>query len=96
METNLQRRSSGSTHYSSVIQVQFFYSHRTGRYITWNHLVHSSVSPLLIEISRKGLHFLEFSICLQARQNGCQVCHQSRPGCCSHPIFNPVKLSSQP
>ncbi|GBO29582.1 hypothetical protein AVEN_265578-1 [Araneus ventricosus] len=40
-----------------------------GRDITWNHLVHSNVSPLLIQISRKGLHILESSIC---RQNGRQ------------------------
>ncbi|GBM18924.1 hypothetical protein AVEN_1558-1 [Araneus ventricosus] len=30
----------------------------------------------LIEISRKGLHFRESSICRQGRQNGRQVCRQ--------------------
>ncbi|GBM86294.1 hypothetical protein AVEN_207987-1 [Araneus ventricosus] len=47
------------------------------RDVTWNHLVHSSVSPLLIEISRKEPHFLESSIC---GQNGRQD-QGSRPGC---------------
>ncbi|GBN75560.1 hypothetical protein AVEN_240324-1 [Araneus ventricosus] len=28
----------------------------SGRGVTWNHLVHSSVSPLLIEISRRFQH----------------------------------------
>ncbi|GBL98481.1 hypothetical protein AVEN_168525-1 [Araneus ventricosus] len=53
----------------------------TGRAATWNYLVHASVSPFLIEISRKGSHFRESSICGQGRQNGRQD-QRSRPGRC--------------
>ncbi|GBN64391.1 hypothetical protein AVEN_67940-1 [Araneus ventricosus] len=35
------------------------------RDVTWSFLVHSSVFSFLIEISRKGSHFLESSICRQ-------------------------------
>ncbi|GBM03568.1 hypothetical protein AVEN_203150-1 [Araneus ventricosus] len=81
-------------HYSSVIQVHVFYSLR---HITWNHLVHSSISPLVIEISRKGSHFLEFSICRQRRQVPKMVAKVRSPGlpAVSHPILTPVKLSTQ-
>ncbi|GBM39295.1 hypothetical protein AVEN_274543-1 [Araneus ventricosus] len=68
--------SNGST-LLPVIQAPSLYTLCDRRDVTWSFLVYSSVFPFLMEISRKGLHFLESSICRQGRQifrqNGRQV-----------------------
>ncbi|GBL99075.1 hypothetical protein AVEN_10854-1, partial [Araneus ventricosus] len=55
IDENVQSR---STFTYSVIQAHSLYSMpRQACDVTWNHVVHSRVSPLLIEISRKFQHF---------------------------------------
>ncbi|GBM76903.1 hypothetical protein AVEN_153131-1 [Araneus ventricosus] len=66
-----------------------------GRDVTWNHLVHSSVSTLLIDISRKGSHFLESSISRQKVSNFVVKVRSSGVAVASHPRLIHVKLSSQ-
>ncbi|GBN88667.1 hypothetical protein AVEN_244329-1 [Araneus ventricosus] len=85
-------RSMNRTYGKSVVDSKVS---KTGRDITWNHLVHSSVSPLLIEISRKGLHVLESSICRQVAKMAAKVKSPVLSGT-SQPILTPVKHCSQP
>ncbi|GBM40575.1 hypothetical protein AVEN_240316-1 [Araneus ventricosus] len=84
---------------TTVIQSRSFYTLSDSRDVTRNHLVHSSLPPLLIEISRKGSHFLESSICRQVTKMVAKFVAKVRdPGldAARHSIPTPVKLSSQP
>ncbi|GBO37995.1 hypothetical protein AVEN_272578-1 [Araneus ventricosus] len=110
----LQRRS-----HSKVIPVDqhsprhpsslLIYFPTAGREVTWNHLVHSSVSLLLIEISRRFQHLWDPIYPVFRRQTH-QIYRQVAKmiakfvakvrgpdvAAASHPILIPVKLSSQP
>ncbi|GBN99172.1 hypothetical protein AVEN_67150-1 [Araneus ventricosus] len=73
-------------------------SSAAGREVTWNLLVHSSASSLLMEISRRLQHLWDPMFCCQvAKMVAKFVAKVGEPdvAAASHPILIPVKLSSQ-
>ncbi|GBM54805.1 hypothetical protein AVEN_6234-1 [Araneus ventricosus] len=107
----LQRRSRSKAipvdQHTPVIQALSLYSFPPARRdVTWNYPVHSSVSSLLIEISRRFQHLRDPIFRRQNRQICCQVAKMVAKfvanvrgpdvATVGHLILTPVKLSSQP